>query len=162
MKTILLTQNKVVKIDDSDFEWAARFSWHATKSGKRFYARRREGWKGKLFSMHRELLVAPEGKDVDHIDGDGLNNQRSNLRIVSRSQNLCGFLRKKEGATSRFRGVCWDSTEKKWLAQIRTNQKNKYLGRFDSELLAAEAYRRAQEERNQKFNNGQAAKRLGT
>lgn len=96
LKTIPLTQNKVVTVDDSDFETLSKFSWHAAKRGQRFYAARREGWKGPMVYMHRQL-VGRGGLDVDHIDGDGLNNQRKNLRAVTRLQNLCGAWKKRKG-----------------------------------------------------------------
>lgn len=150
LKTIPLTQNKVVTVDDSDFETLSKFSWHAAKRGQRFYAARREGWKGPMVYMHRQL-VGRGGLDVDHIDGDGLNNQRKNLRAVTRLQNLCGAWKKRKGASSCFPGVSWATHAKSWKAQIRVNGKNKHLGYFFSAEQAALAYADAKTKRNEKL-----------
>lgn len=148
MKTIPLTQNKVALVDDSDYEWASQFSWHAAKRGRRWYAARKDGWKGKSYYMHRELAGVAT-LDVDHEDGDGLNNQRHNLKPRTRRQNLCGFSRPHSDKTSRFVGVC--RYREKWLAQIREDGKNRILGRFDSEEEAGDAYQLAKHLRNLKL-----------
>ncbi len=143
MRRIPLTYGLSALVDNEDFKILKKFSWHAVKRNQRWYAARKDGWKGPSYYMHREIMKAPKGIDVAHWDGDGLNNRRENLKLKTRRDNLRGFCRKKAGATSKFRGVCWDSTEEKWLAQIKTSEKNKYLGRFDSELDAAHAYNKA-------------------
>lgn len=84
-------------------------------------------------------MAAPDGLDVDHIDGDGLNNQRSNLRVVTRRQNLRNQRRKAANATSQFLGVCWDRSRQRWIASID----GRHIGRFYDEDTAARAYDRA-------------------
>ena len=89
--------------------------------------------------MHRLLLNTPPGFDTDHINGDGLDNRRPNLRPVTRSQNLMNSHRAR-GKSSRFKGISWDRGRKKWLALIQPTGGRLYLGRFDTETEAAAAY----------------------
>lgn len=85
----------------------------------------------------------PGVAEIDHINGNALDNQRFNLRSVTHKQNLHGFQRKRLDATSQFRGVGWDRKTLKWKAEITINGKNKPLGYFDSEEDAARARDRA-------------------
>jgi hypothetical protein len=88
--------------------------------------------------MHK--LLMPGSAEVDHHDGNGLNNQRSNLRDATRRQNHANQ-RKRPGCSSQFKGVCWDKNAGKWHAQIRhTKGRNQYLGLFADEAVAARAY----------------------
>ena len=85
MKEIPLTQGEVALVDDEDYEWLNQWRWYVLKARHTFYAVRFDG--GRTQSMHREIMCNPVGKEVDHSDMDGLNNQRINLRIATRSQN---------------------------------------------------------------------------
>jgi hypothetical protein len=76
---------------------------------------------------------------VDHIDGDGLNNRKENLRIVTNAENLRALQKKSVGCSSRFRGVHWDSERQKWFALVKFNQKKYAVGRFGDEIEAAKA-----------------------
>jgi len=129
MKTIPLTRGKVALVDDEDYERLSKFKWFARKSKHGWYASRH-------VSMHQELVTA---RVVDHRDGDGLNNQRSNLRAATREQNARSR-RKRSKLTSRFKGVSWAADRKKWRAQIMANGKSKMLGSFEREAEAAAAY----------------------
>ena len=137
MKTIPLSQGLETLVDDTDYEWLSQFKWYAQKNGRTFYARRRAG-KIKI-DMHRYILYPPENKEVDHIDGNGLNNQKENLRVVTRRENLQNRHHKK---TSVFVGVSWCKEMKKWHAQIYVC-KTKNLGYFNTQLEAHEAYKNA-------------------
>src|SRR6185369_4370410 len=92
MKEIQLTQGKVALVDDEDYEGLSAFTWHAyCNQNGGWYARssslsRKNG--GKHLWMHRLILNCPNGKQVDHKDGDGLNNQRYNLREATQAQNM--------------------------------------------------------------------------
>jgi hypothetical protein len=77
---------------------------------------------------------------TDHIDGDGLNNQRHNLRSATDLQNACNQTRKRAGCASQFRGVTWHRRAEKWQAQIKIGGHLKYLGSFRDEFAAARAY----------------------
>lgn len=141
MKTVPLTKGKFALVDDADYEAVSQFKWYAVKIGRRFYAirpiRKPDGQKTTQY-MHRFLM--PGVAEVDHIDGDGLNNSREkNLRSVTRQQNLQGFQRQRLGKTSKFRGVCWCRTYSKWLVRIKVDRRNIHVGYFEEELDAARA-----------------------
>lgn len=138
---IPLTRGKVAVIDFDDFEKVRGFKWHADQDGHTFYAKRAapRPSKSKLM-MHREILGCPAGLEVNHVDGDGLNNQRSNLEITTRGGNSRAFRRRLAPAASKFRGVVGHTKSKRWRACIKFQGKREYLGWFDSEESAARAY----------------------
>ncbi len=140
MRSIELTQGKVTYVDDEDFVALNKFKWCARKNRKVFYAIRRSG--NKTEQMHAVIMKTPKGLQTDHIDGDGLNNQRSNLRVCTQSENRMntgGYKNNKSG----FRGVYWKAETKKWAAQITAGGKQFSLGYFKTKELAHEAYCRA-------------------
>lgn len=142
MRTISLTQGRFAFVDDQDFSRVVRFSWHAVKPrGKRkdvWYAKARVA-PGKRSFLHRFLLDAPARILVDHEDGDGLNCQRYNLRLVTHAQNKANS-RPKLGSTSRFKGVYRPSNRPGWAARIEVDGNKRWLGYFKSEIEAARAY----------------------
>jgi hypothetical protein len=138
MKEIPLTQGKVALVDDEDFEAVSAVKWYAQQSRVWYAAHKRD----RLVYMHRMILTAPPGMQVDHINGNGLDNRRSNLRLCSNSQNHAN-LRKRPETSSRFKGVYWNKARRKWHAQIKVNQCTFYLGLFESEEAAGAAYDRA-------------------
>ncbi len=142
MKQIALTQGLFALVDDEDFESLNAHKWRARKDTRTWYAARTPCINGKyvLVLMHRCLLGAEGKEEGDHIDGNGLNNQRDNLRLVTCQQNHCNRTRKKLNASSQFRGVCWNKRESKWQATIMLYGDSFHLGRFDSEHAAAQAY----------------------
>lgn len=109
MKTISLSKGKVAVVDDDDYERLIQFKWYALNPPKKqsWYAVRSKTDNGKQVSilMHREILKAPSTSLVDHRDGDGLNNQKENLRLCSSSQNAQNRRRAYVSSTSRFKGV---------------------------------------------------------
>jgi len=93
--------------------------------------------------LHRLIIGhIPQGKEIDHIDGNPLNNLESNLRLVIHSQNMKNQKMRKN-TSSKYKGVSWDKERKKWQAYIGSNNKKLNLGRFDSEKNAALAYDKA-------------------
>ena len=94
-------------------------------------------WVKKI--MHRLLINTPNGMEIDHIDNNGLNNQKSNLRIVTHHQNIMNKSKRKNGS-SIFRGVGWCKAANKWQARISLNKKEHYIGIFKNEKDAAKAY----------------------
>jgi hypothetical protein len=135
-KEILLTQGKITLIDDEDFEKLSKYKWCFSHG----YARRSEYINGKytVFYMHREIINSPQKMDIDHIDMNGLNNQKSNLRACTHRQNLSnsGLKRKNKN----YKGIVFDKTNKKWIAQIGLNWKRIKIGRYKTEIEAARAY----------------------
>ena len=139
---IPLTQGKVALIDDDDYELICLYKWHAhcTMDG-RWYAKASSG----QLSMHRLIMNPADVMEIDHIDGDGLNNQRSNLRVCTSTQNK-GNMKKAQGKSSRYKGVCWDYSRNKWIVHIHKNNRQFHLGRFENEEDAARAYDAAAKE----------------
>jgi hypothetical protein len=91
--------------------------------------------------MHRVVLgLGPGDPGVDHVNGNGLDNQRTNLRLASAVQNGGNRRKTSKPTTSRFKGVTWDKARRHWRAEIKVNGKNHYLGYFDTEEEAASAY----------------------
>lgn len=149
-RSIKLNLGYVVTVDDTDFTSVAKYNWHVLRNRKKRYAARNipraEG--GGTVLMHRELMgLAPGDPSIDHKDGDGLNNRRSNLRSCTQSQNL-GNQGKHRGK-SRYKGVSWHKANRKWQAQIGGRAHHKHLGYFEDEGVAASAY------------NSEAQKRFG-
>lgn len=140
MKLIPVGKDAFALVDDEDFEAVSALAWHLTESGYAVWRGREHGRK-KTLRMHRLILGDVKG-DVDHIDGNKLNNQRSNLRPATRTQNN-GNCRPRSGCSSRYKGVAWVRNYGKWWAYINLNGKRKNLGYFDDEMDAARAYNAA-------------------
>ena len=141
MKEIPLTQGKVALVDDEDYNELSKFKWHAHLCSGHWYAvrRARESHNLKTILMHRSIMNAPTGLMVDHKNGDGLDNQRSNMRLATNSQNAANS--KKVGNTrSIYRGVTRIGKQVFWTASIKVNGDSMYLGRFQYERDAALAY----------------------
>lgn len=142
MKHIELSRGQVTVVDDADYVWLSPLAWFASPTLTQWYARtnvRLDSGRATTRTMHRMILEPTKGLQIDHIDGDGLNNTRSNLRLVTQSQNLQN-MRVVRKHTSRYKGVYQPKGETKWFVAIRTGGRQIYLGRFAIEEEAAEAY----------------------
>jgi|SRR5712664_137698 len=147
MKLLPLSQGKFAII--SDVGYAKLMSseyrdkkWSAQRGPHTFYAATQyipPANSRRLFFLHRFLLDAPAGSEVDHRDGNGLNNLETNLRLATVSTNQQNR-RKWTQATSRFKGVYWNSRDCRWTARIGINKKRISLGNFRNEKTAACAY----------------------
>jgi hypothetical protein len=147
MKEIKLTRGLVALVDDEDYERLSQFKWCAQRIGKTTYATRNTyiNRKHAVSYMHREILSECNGLLVDHIDGDGLNNQRSNLRYCTRQQNA--FNTKDVDGNIPFKGVMRirrkDTNGKVRhciIAKIKKDGKQLWLGTFNNPEDAARAY----------------------
>ncbi|NLH45016.1 MAG: Fis family transcriptional regulator [Acholeplasmataceae bacterium] len=142
MKEIILTQNKTALVDDDDFDLLIQFRWWAVNEHNHFYASTEIN--GKQIKMHRFLLNPSIGQKVDHVDGNGLNNQRNNIRICNTSQNAMNSKKCADGR-SKYKGV-WivnKGKKKRIRAALRLNGVLISLGSFKDELTAAKAYDKA-------------------
>lgn len=128
MKIIELTQGKITFVDDEDFEWLSQWKWYYNQG----YAVRKTSPK---ILMHREIVNAPDGKQVDHINRNGLDNRKNNLRICTLQENRRNKKLYKNNK-SGHRGV-WFFKHKtcnyqKWMAYITHKGKRIFLGHFDN------------------------------
>lgn len=138
-KLIPLTQGKFAIVDANDFDSLSKTKWFTLSSKNNvFYAV--TGKRCKV--MHRIIMNAPDGIFIDHINHDGLDNRKINLRFCTRSQNTMNQ-RKPRNTSSRFKGVSFHKTTGKWRASIKVGEKSKWLGLFGNEEGAAIAYNEA-------------------
>lgn len=142
MKEIPLTQGMFAMVDDSDYEELMKYKWYSKYDGNTFYAARnsvRQDKKQKTLRMHRLILGLTDKKILcDHINHNGLDNQKCNIRICTRAQNQYNKI--PQGGASRYKGVSWHEKNGKWRADININKEQIYLGLFADELDAARAY----------------------
>lgn len=161
MREIPLTQGQVAIVDDEDFAWLTRWNWSAIRPGRSatWYAVRREYDRAiylttrnhgaaRTVHMHRAIAehagIIETGSqfEIDHRDGNGLHNWRSNFRASTRLQNGAN-MRKRPGTSSRFKGVSFFRRDANWQAYIAPQRQRMHLGYFNSEVDAAMAYDRA-------------------
>lgn len=144
---IPLTQGQFAIVDAEDYEFLNQWKWYAERAENTFYAVRdiRVDGKKKNVRMHRLVDNTPAGLFTDHIDGNGLNNTKKNLRPVTHQENMINNKRWKQNK-SGHRGVSWHKTEKMWYAQITVNSKNIYIGRFHEISDAVAAYEKKRSE----------------
>ncbi len=147
MRKIPVGKKHFALVDDGDYEWASQYRWRILKGRHTTYARRnrKQGESGPhTLLLHREIMQRAgawcSGLDIDHMDGNGLNNCRKNLRSATRSQNQAnrGFSR---NHVSGFKGVT--ACQGKWRARIGKAGRNVHLGHFLTKEDAARAYDRA-------------------
>jgi hypothetical protein len=136
---VALTRGKSAIVDAVDLPVVQGFRWRAVFDGWHWYAVREEMHAGRQrqIRMHRSILGASAGSEVDHRDGDGLNNRRSNLRPATSAQNQHNR-RKQCNNTSGFKGV--DRRGDLWRARISAGNKRLELGLFATPELAHAAY----------------------
>lgn len=138
MLTVPLSRGLVAVIDDEDADLVLRYKWHAAARGRTFYAQRNVLVDGRRTTQRMHSLITGWAM-VDHIDGDGWNNRRVNMRPTTHAQN-CYNQRKVLGTSSRYKGVSWHKNRNRWWAYIQVDGKRQSLGYFDSEIDAALAY----------------------
>ncbi len=150
----LTTGGYVVIIDEADLSLVSGYKWRpmVVKGGKIVYARTSVPKDGKQYDllMHRLLLGAPKGLQVDHEDGNGLHNWRSNIRLATHQQNTWNRKLTKANKSGLF-GVFWRPRNKRFVAAIRKDGKPKHLGHFLSAAEAAFVYDTAAKELHGEF-----------
>lgn len=147
-----LTKGHEAKIDAGDVHLVEGWNWHAHVRPHAVYAKRVAN--GRSIYLHRVIMDALDDLQVDHINGDGLDNRCGNLRLATRFQNTCNQRRSKAN-TSGFKGVSWHESRKKWRAQIYLHGRKHYLGLFEKPESAHAAYCAASAELHGEF--GRAA-----
>lgn len=138
-KQILLTRWKIALVDNDDYDWLSEWTWAAyLNSGKWYACQSKKNYSRVTVPMHRVIMDAPKGMVVDHINGDGLDNRRANLRICTTAENM-----RNRGLpsnnTSGYKGVFIQKNGKS-NAHIQLNRKLIHLGMFNNPVDAAHAY----------------------
>ena len=137
MKYVELNKDKRTLIDDEDFNYLNKFKWYITPKG---YVIGKVG--NKMILMHREILKAPPDLQVDHKNGDKLDNRKENLRFCTQSQNRANMdkYRKNTSTPRLYKGTVYRRDRKSWRAQIYIIGRNIRSGKCSSEVEAAIKY----------------------
>lgn len=155
VRQIQLTQGKVALVDDEDYERVNQYKWSANYSKGRWHARRNGSRpKRATIRLHRFITNASDDEVVDHINGDPLDNRRSNLRLCTNAENIRNQRTRRQVVrprSSRFKGVTWDKRGRKWRSQISVNHQRFNLGGFSTEEEAHKAYCRASSQYHGQF-----------
>lgn len=135
---IHLNGGRVSLVDTADWPLLSQYQWSLHTDGGAYRgeyttlegegpvkSRRRH----RNVRMHRQIMDAPDGIEVDHKDLDRLNNRRGNLRLATSQQQKCNQGLRQDN-TSGVKGVAWDRSRKRWVAYIRKNRRRVTLGRF--------------------------------
>lgn len=147
---IPLTKGHFAIIDREDLPRVANHSWYTKESNRTCYAKSRVS--GKLVSMHRFIFeLSDPSKQVDHIDGNGLNNTRANLRLCNKNENAWNMRNDKSTTSSVYRGVSFNKRRQKWHARIKTFSKDFHIGFFTDETAAAVAWDAKAKELHREF-----------
>jgi len=144
MRIIRLTQGCIVFVDDEDYDRLVKYSWRVMKPAKNrnqekaWYAIRTSPRpERKVIYMHREILDAPDGVEVDHKNGNGLDNQKENLRLATRSEQV----RNRRGTVGATYDNRPQALNRRWIARIRDEKgKMVFLGRFLTKEEAVQVY----------------------
>jgi hypothetical protein len=140
MKEIQLTQGKVALVDDEDYERCMQYKWCAVYSHRdTYYAKRALPLTRVMQPLASFIMCVSKGVIIDHIDNDGLNAQKHNLRVATQTENKRNA-RKRANTSSQYKGVSWSKRNKKWRAYVRYKHTQIYLGYFVNEIDAALAY----------------------
>jgi hypothetical protein len=136
-KRIPLSKGLEAIVDDEDYEWLSAYNWHVIDggSGLKYAVRSLHNQKTK---MHRLIMDAKKGQTVDHINGDGLDNRRCNLRFATMKQQQANS--KKRKGSSKYKGVHWSEYHHKWCACFHRDGKTIHLGYYATEIEAARDY----------------------
>ena len=147
MKLIPLTQGKFAIVDNEDYIYLSKLKWHIQKVKGLIYAKNcvylgggRNNQRSENTFMHRLIMGASKGQQIDHINGNGLDNRKCNLRFCTQMGNNRNA-RCRTPKSSKFKGVCVQNRIKKpWQASITVDYKQRWLGSYATQEEAAKAY----------------------
>lgn len=139
--SIPLTQGMSAQVDAADAALVSGFKWQAAHHNGRWYTQAAVPGRRGPISMHRLLMGPGKGLMVDHVNGDGLDNRRSNMRVCTHTENMWNQrVQQTERKISRFKGVTWKARGKPWGAAIQQNGARLFIGSYRTEEEAARAY----------------------
>lgn len=140
MKEIKLTQNQIALVDDEDFDRINQYKWCAyySPNTRSFYSMR--GYNNRNFYMHRFIINAQNGENVDHKNHNTLDNRKENLRLCNNTTNQQNKRKTFNNKTIKYKGVHFNKYNNKWRVRISLNNKLIHLGYFNTEEIAALAY----------------------
>jgi hypothetical protein len=147
---IPLKSGDIALIDKEDYILVKMFSWHI-KNKNGYVQSARNKINKKRILLHRLILNPQDNKDIDHINGNILDNRKSNLRVCTNKENHWNTDLKKSNK-SGYKGVSWDKEKEKWYTSIRLNEKTISLGRYNTAEEASEAYKKASLEHHKEFS----------
>lgn len=154
-RRIPLTQGKYAIVDVADYDRLKEYKWHAQRDDRTFYAvramTRRYPAKRKSMKMHRQITRARPHQIVDHINHNGLDNRRANLRLTTGMLNSKNRRKRATSASSKYKGVSFGKAHRNWMAGITADKKKHHLGYFKSEREAAKAYDNAARKHHGEF-----------
>lgn len=160
-KTIELTQGFITTVEERDYERLNQHKWGVFRGDNTNYAIRsmpKKDGKKKVEYMHREILAIKLGRKLtkkemtDHINKDGLDNRRRNLRVCSPRESTV-HTGSHKGSSSQYKGVCWSKKREKWEVKMQYRGKQKFLGYFNDEKEAARAYDKIARKLHRRFRD---------
>lgn len=130
--------NHVALVDDCWYEILSQYNWYVDVGGYAFMDRTMDGIRQRVF-MHRYIMLAPDGLEVDHINHNTSDNRTENLRIVRKQKNIWNSKISKNNTTG-YKGVCWDKSRNAYYVYICKDRHTYHVGRFETKEEAALAY----------------------
>jgi hypothetical protein len=154
-RRIGLSRGEYAIVDVKDYGWLSKYKWFAQEGQRTLYACRRErvsrGGKQRAVAMHREIMGAVKGELIDHINHDGRDNRRVNLRKATRAENAQNRRKPRVKSKSKYKGLSWQKRTGKWSVRIQVDWEHKCIGTFTDELEAAKAYDKAAKKHHGEF-----------
>ena len=143
-RRIALTKGMFAIVDAEDYDRLAQYSWTAQKGQRTYYATRRirvgAAGKRKTIWMHREIVAVGAGLVVDHVNHDGLDNRKANLRAATPAENGRNRRKRRMASRSRYKGLSWSERDGRWYVRIHVDGKAKFLGAYADEVEGAKVY----------------------
>ena len=146
MRELKIKYDKVALVSDEDYDLVSQYEWCSHRKRRKgryaWYVDREEKINGKWKTIQLHTFILgnpPDGYEIDHKDTDGLNNQRDNIRFVTRSQNMMNR-QKAAGTSTKYKGVSFHKHNKRFIAYINHNLVRIFLGCFGTAEEAALAY----------------------
>ena len=146
-RRIKLTLGQYAIVDPEDYERINKYKWNAYRGYSSYYSKRkiynRKNGSERTVYMHRWIMNAPKGMVVDHINHNGLDNRKENLRFATNAENSRYARKTKNKFCSDYKGIHYIKKVKRWRARITFEGKTRYVGQYRDEISAAKAYDRA-------------------